>query len=229
MKNLIHDERGNVFIFILIGVALFAALAFTVARGFRSEGTSNLSKQKVSLIATDLASAGPQFESGVSALRNKGVSESDISFESQDTAANANCLTDTCKIFNPSGGRVSWKTLPGDLVLPGSVDQRWQFSGTNEIPGLGTNGGTAHNSDLIAFIEGLPADVCKQLNTKITGSSTIPVLNNVIDTATGEPFAGTYGTNAVTVLSGTVSGKTSLCVQNGSGGNYIFYYVILAR
>lgn len=221
------DERGNAFLFIFIGIILFAGLAYTVSRSMRSETTSNMTRQQISMSVADLLSYGESLARSVSRLRSKGISENDISFEATDVATNANCSDDRCKLFHMNGGNLDWQDIPTSLHLDGSVDQRWQFSGNHEIPGIGTDGGTAANSELIAFVEGLPQDVCAALNAKITGAETIPVLTGVIDPAAGEPFNGSYGTD---VLAGPgIASRNALCVQNGGGNEYIFYNVLIAR
>jgi hypothetical protein len=222
-----RSERGNAFLFILIGIVLFAGLAYTISRSMRSETTSNMSKQQVSMSTADLMSYSESLARSVSRLRGKGISENDISFEATGVAANGNCGDDRCKLFHMSGGNLNWQNLPESLHLDPSVDQRWQFSGNHEIPGVGTDGGAITNSELIAFVEGLPQEVCAALNSKITGSATIPVLSTAIDPAAGEPFNGVFGT--VDIAGPGIDGRSALCVQNGGGNEYIFYNVLIAR
>lgn len=221
------SESGNAFLFILIGIVLFAGLAYTVSRSMRSDTTSNMSKQQVTIAVSDLMSYAESLARGVSRLRGKGISENDISFEAPGVASNPNCGDDRCKLFHMSGGSMSLQDIASSLRLDSSADQRWQFSGYHEIPGIGTDGGNATNSELIAFIEGLPREVCAAINVKLAGSDTIPVLSTAINPSAGEPFAGSFGT---LVIDGPgIDGRNAYCVQNGAAGRYIFYNVLIAR
>lgn len=219
------SERGNAFLFILIGIVLFAGLAYTVSRSMRSETTSNMSNQQISMAVADIMSYGESIARAVSRLRGKGISENDISFEAPGVTANAKCGDDSCKLFHISGGNMDWQDVPSSYHLDTGVDQRWQFSGNHEIPGIGTDGGTAANSELIAFLEGLPREVCAALNEKLTGDPAIPVLSSTIDPAAAEPFNGVYGTD---VIAG-ISSRNAFCVQNGTNQEYLFYNVLIAR
>ena len=67
------SERGNVFIFILLGLVLFAALSFTVARGFRSDTTSQMTDRQAELLATEIITYGQQMERTVNRLRRNGL------------------------------------------------------------------------------------------------------------------------------------------------------------
>lgn len=221
-------ESGNVFLIILIGVVLFAALAFTVSRGMRSENTSAMSERDLELSATDILSYMQRVERAVSTMRRASVSETDISFESDLVAANGNCASSACKVFNPDGGHIQWQNFPASVTLDAGVDQRWQFTGQQGIPGIGTDGADPTNSDLLMILEGLPEDLCTKINTKMTGNSTMPVMNDVFDTATIEPYDGTYGGGEVSVASGPdITGKGSYCVKNGA--LYMIYQVLIAR
>ena len=47
-------ESGNAFLIVMLGIALFAALAFTVSRSMRSDNTSRLSQREAVLAAADI-------------------------------------------------------------------------------------------------------------------------------------------------------------------------------
>src|SRR5690606_22636311 len=98
-------QSGNAFMMVLIGIVLFAALAFTFTRSGR-QGISNVSTQEASLIAGDVISYGQAIERGVNRMRMKGVSESDLDFVGANGLYdNASCNEDKCQVFNAKGGQ----------------------------------------------------------------------------------------------------------------------------
>ena len=113
-----NTEAGNVFLIILIGIVLFAALSFTVARGFRSETTSNLSDRQATLHAQEVIDYAQKITRATDRLRRKGCSEKEISFFHPDISIpntaknrymNNSSPTDfTCHIFYPQGGNVNF-------------------------------------------------------------------------------------------------------------------------
>lgn len=99
-----NTQSGNVFIIILMGIVLFAVLSYTVARGRASETTDKLSAQKAALAAADIVNYAQRLERGVARLRQKSISENDISFESTQDVAYAHT---PCR--NPAHLHALWR------------------------------------------------------------------------------------------------------------------------
>jgi len=216
------SEYGNVFVFVLLGIVLFAALSFTLSRGMRNETTGKLTGQKAVLAATDILDYSEKIARAVNRLRDKGLSENDISFDQSFVAGYA-AGTDETKIFSPSGGAVSWKSPQTD-VNDGS---EWVYTGANCITDSGT-GGTGCDSDgstteeLLAVLPNLTDTVCEELNKqlKITG-----ILANTGSGISVTQFAGSFADGKeITLAGGPLS---SACFSYG--GNNFFYTVLIAR
>jgi type II secretory pathway pseudopilin PulG len=223
------SQSGNVFVIILVAVALFAALSFTVARSMRSETTGRISAQKAALAAADTLNYAQSLQNGVNRLRQHSVSESDISFESvNDTAyAHSPAVTETEQVFHTSGGGASWQA-PYDLANDGSA---WIFTGETCIPDLATGAsGTpacdadsdATNEELLAVLPNMDGTVCAEINRRLNITS-IPA-----DSGTGAAtakFTGGFADGKRIVLAG--GPYQSACFSRG-GHNY-FYAVLIAR
>ena len=91
------------------------------------------------------------------------------------------------------------------------------------MPGVGPDTAT----DLtIANLGPIQTDVCKALNKQLTGSETIPVLNNNVDSF---PFAGVATTGGDTFVGNLNRGQNVLCFQHTSPPNPTQYglYAVL--
>ncbi len=221
-----NAQSGNVFIIILMGIVLFAALSFTISRGMRSETTDKLSAQKAALAASDILNYTQKMERAISRLRQKSVSESDISFENPKDAAYAHTpvVTEEQKLFTPTGGALSFQNPP-ERANDGSP---WLFTGSTCIADIGT-GPTgcsvdldATNEELIAVLPNVVDSVCAELNSrlKITGTPA--------DTGAGASttkYTGTFANGTEIILAG--GPYNSACFSRGTS-NY-FYVVLIAR
>ena len=223
------QERGNVFIFILMGIVLFAALSYVISRGLRSDTTSNLSDQQVALAASDILNYAQRIERAVNRIRRSNISENDLSFENNGNFVNASCNDGGdpefpgCQIFNAEGGRVSYSS-PDD----GVTASEWHFTGATCIADLGS-GPTGCNSDsdigteeLLLVLNDIDTNVCTEINDRldITGIPT--------DTGGGASttdFTGSFSNGTEIILAG---GPFSSACFSRSGQNH-FYYTLIER
>jgi hypothetical protein len=229
-----RTERGNVFLVILLGVALFAALALTVARGMRSSNTTTLSTRDAELAATEILAAAQNMEKAVSKVMRKGCSENTISFwtdtdgdgseTSSDDYYNDDSPPDhTCHIFETAGGGTRLVTFPSDI----SADP-WYFTGGTCITDVGTgnsgcSGDGEPNEELLAILPGVNAAVCIEINKRL-GIEPMPTYGGPYPLATNT-FDGSY-TPDREYNSGTPP-HPSGCLKHDT--NYSFYSVLMAR
>jgi hypothetical protein len=218
------SERGNAFFIILLGVVLFAAVSFTVARGMRSESTSNLTKRQSELAASDIIGYGQRLERAVAYLRRRGASESDISFVNDEVSgyAHSPAQNDNRKVFHLSGGGVSWKSPPQNS----NDGSDWHFTGNTCIVDVG-NGSTGCNSDseanedLIAVLPNISSTLCEMINKRL-GVSSIPTDSGGGHSST--KFTGTFADGTIINLETAYS---AICYQRA--GSYHYYTVLLER
>lgn len=218
-----RSERGNVFLFILLGVILFAALAFAISRGFRSDTTTAMSQRKAELLATDVLGFAQRLERTVAKMQRSGISENDISFENPVDAGYAHTpSTDAHNVFHGDGGALSRQDAPSG-ANDGSV---WHFTGHTCIADIGTGAtGCSSNTDsdeeLIAVLPNVNATVCAIIDKKL-GMASIPANSGGAYSAT--KFIGTYADGSEIILDRS---RNAACYSQG--GNYHFYYVLIAR
>lgn len=227
MKPSLSRQSGNVFIFILLGVVLFTALAFTMSRGFRGENTSRMSEREIALAASDILSYAQRVERAVANVRGKNVSESDLSFENALVTGYAHSPAQPVnhQVFSSAGGGARWVAAPS-----GANDgSPWIITGESCIVGLGTDvagcsvgTNTTSNEDLILVLPNVDAGLCAELNTRLNIPGGIPA-----DAGTGVstvPYTGDFDNGTEVVLT---PARSAACFSRG--GQNFFYSVLLQR
>jgi hypothetical protein len=222
-------DAGNAMIYVLIGIALFAALAYTFMRGGKS-AQSGLSSNQSKIAAQDILDYAADIEKAVNRLRGNGCSENQLSFETADALpnaaayANANAPGDySCHIFHESGGRMVWKSFQEYMTSPETarIVNRPAYSGQTVIQDVGTTA-----PELFFVLPDLPVEICNAINKSagITGAM-------ANDTYTAGPFTGSFASTSTLADNGTnpatVAGKTAFCMYNGS--QYFFMKVLIER
>jgi len=226
-------ESGNIFLFIILGVVLFAALSITMSRGFHSDTTNTLSNRQIVLAASDILAYAQQIERPVNRLRRDGCSEDDISFYHPGIVALAFYeqtpeSDDPCKVFHSDGGNMDWRPAPEAAVISAAAAD-FSYTGQLNIDDLGTAA-----SELLMISPNINREVCQAINHKLD-----------ISTATTEPFNENVGYNAGTYFfvgtfsnEGTfgdevgnpLTGQNAGCREIDSlSEEYQFFYSLIVR
>lgn len=223
-------QSGNAVVFILIGVALFGALAYTFTRGART-GQGNLSATQARVAAQELAAFLTTVNKAFQKLRQNGCSENDISFAY--TGTNGTMGTSgsnhpstapgdySCHIFRAEGGGVTMNIDPEKYQLsydqiaavsPGNQGNHDNFyfrQTTAKNIGVGTDA-----NDLMMHFNFIRPEVCKAYNTV----NNLTIDYSVADTG---PIVGDENTGYV--------GKETLCRYSNSVTYGQIRYVWSAR
>lgn len=222
-------ESGNALWFILLAIALLAALTITITRGSdTSEQSGDVERQRV--LASDTLRYAKSVEQAVEQMRQRGTSESDISFENGFVGgyANGNCGSNDCKVFHVEGGGIAFRSA-NSLVSGDS----WLFTGANSVAGAGEDGTGATSSfdnELIMMLPDISAAVCGRINTEL-GIAGIPQDTTKADVAT--KFAGVFPNGQVIENMG---GEKTGCFEGNQddggasiAGKYYFYHTLIQR
>lgn len=228
------SERGNVFIFILLGIALFAALAFTISRSMRSETTSTMSDRRMELVISDIMDQAQRLQRGVDRVRRNNYSENQIFLNYNfNPYPNANCTENGCDVFHPDGGGVTIPPLVDDVTW---TDGTWSFTTAHNIQGVGDTNDDASTSELLALLRFENEDLCIRLNEKlgITAAGAAPPV--VDDISGGYNVAFSYTNTLGSGTSAAIAGRMAACVYESTGCTasadnacYAFYQVLLDR
>ena len=228
-----NNESGNVLFYILIAVALLAALMFAVSQSGRGSG-QQIADDRARLIASEMIEFSNVMSSAVSQLILRGVDQTELCFDHTGWGANdydhVGCTDDFNKIFHISGAGITWSNAPTEAMdSSASPDNLWHIYGDNEIQNIGTTCGATGCSDLVLIVDELALNVCQQLNDLlgVTDANTAPPTDTVI----GETrFVGTFGySQTIGDEAAALDGQTSGCFENTTDSKYIFFTVLIAR
>lgn len=222
-------ESGNVMFYILIAVALLAALSYAVAQGSRAS-VQNLTEDRQRLLASEIIEYADTVKRAVQQLRLRGVAFNALEFDDPALTGydNPACGAGDCMIFDPAGGAVIFKSASADAL---TAPMPWAFIANNEIEMVGTTTGDAAGADLLMVQPDLIREVCILINDLlgVANPSGDPPVDTSVDTTV--PFTGavayaqTVGDEA---SSAALSGRTAGCFREGAAA-YHFYEVLIPR
>ena len=236
-------ERGNVLFLILIAVALFAALSYAVTQSSRSGGGDANSETNLINSATLT-----QYPAGVRTaiirmMISNNVDVADLSFNVPSDFGNLT-PNEAHGVFHPSGGGATYTQGPAEVMAGGTTPGTWHFNSENEINQVGTtaggDAGTANTADVIAFLPDISLSVCNRVNGELGLPATPPIDTGIIFTTdmiavggveagVGAAGAGPTLGEATTATSSGLDGRPFGCFQNGAGGIYVYYHVLIER
>lgn len=220
MNKKISNESGNAIVWVLIAVALFAALNYAFSSTSRTS-TSLLTNSEADAYASQIIAYGNEVKAAVKRMQLRSVDETEFSFgQTADAIGNApghnpNCTTNKCEVFHIEGGQLQPK------IFENGSRSRAFF-----IDGVGTA-----EPELMLTIFDIGPETCLKIN-EIFNIGTVGVLP-VHDTfSTDSSFDGTYtnsGANILGEVETSLSGQKAFCSQANIAGNYHFHQVLIAR
>ena len=226
-----HAQSGNLFFYIFLAIALFAALTFAVAQGNRGS-VEDLANEQDELYAAEIIQYADTMSKAVALMRLRGVRTEQIRFAHANLPGGYGVpnATPEAEIFNIDGGNMVYKAMPAPIS---GTSMSFVFSGANAIDEVGTTCALATCSDLIMILRDIRSGVCAAINKLLDvtpNNQPIPNHSNVDDTTL---YAGTFNVPAETIGdeagSALLSGKSSGCFLGDADNVYYFYQVLVAR
>lgn len=218
-------QRGNAAIYVLIVVALFAALSMIVARQNDNSESSGLSEEKLEIIANQVIAYPYQVKQAIEMMTLSGVDASDLEFMLPGEAG-FNAGSNINKVFHPEGGGLILARLPEEAIDQTSTDPEagWYLGRFNNIAWTPTA-----DTEIVLVAHQISQGVCQSINKKINGSESIPAMTDTIPNVLIDDSR--HGGTNVAEFNATIcpdcENLPSICVSNG--GQYGFYSIILSR
>lgn len=222
-----HPESGNALWFILLAVALLAALTATISRSTdTAEQSGNVERYRIHASAIMRHTAS--IRENVNTMRLNGFGENEISFDvsflSPSLYANPNCTAQDCVVYGSAGGGASYLVPSSDWLDadyegdPGYGE--WEFTGANIVNGIGSA-----NADLLMYIGYLQPALCSQINNMLgISNNPFPTDGDNFDTTR---FQGVYA--AAPQVIDNMDGHESGCFRDEDGREYTFYQTLIKR
>lgn len=228
-----HGQRGNAIVWILVGVALFAALGFAFTSSSRTS-SSLLSDTEAEAYATQIIQYGNEVKAAVKRLQLRGCTDTEISFENDVITGytNPNAPDNkSCHVFNIAGGGLNWKEI-NEKYLDNSYSSVLLYgipnpSGDSRILGVGTSVDGSTGNELYLTTSHIKLEICKKINQvfEVSDKDGTPPSSGLHNSK----FQGSYNSPSEFVVDASLSGKKQFCFNHSGLGRYIMLQVLIAR
>lgn len=225
-------DSGNAMIYVLIVVALFAALSFVLSRNSGTDEQQTLSAEKINIYASQIIQVSNQFKQGVDQVLYANDAMGTPTQTPMDLLnfclPGEVCFTSAPlynNIFHPEGGGMIRPVLQADSVNEVSNDPApgWYVGRFNNVEWTDSAA-----DDVILAAHQIREDVCARINELLTGSPAIPQLTVEINKVLIDATRHANGPNADldTTNCAACDGRVALCVKNAAGTIWSYYNVI---
>lgn len=227
------QQRGNATIYILIVVALFAALTFILSRQSNTSESNTIDAQRMEILVNQVVSYPYQVKQSVEMMTMSGSETSDLDFILPDHA-NYNDPPVIHKVFHPEGGGLSLAALPPEVVSDAAYNDPppgWYLGRFIDVDWTNTA-----EQDVILTAFPLREDVCRAINKKLLGyTDPPPVLGDTIQDLliedeyppTNNIHTGTNEPTLTAALCADCENRPTMCVGDASGTRFAFYSIII--
>ena len=214
-------------------------------------GQTNLDKEKVDLLTTELLDYAEMVRRTVQTLQINGCWDTHISFEANALSAgyaNSNSPADnSCHVFHPNGGGINYNAADSNIAN----DTEFYFLNNVEIGDIGTDGVSGNSDhDVVMVLTQMNEDICRAINTKFNipevGGTVPEDANDFVDSVFPSLFDGVHFLHLLEVVSliavrglsnncsvrsdNQFCGKMAGCFKEEDPPEYfIFYQVLVAR
>ncbi len=220
-------ELGNATIYVLLVVALFAALSFILARQNDSSESGRLDGDRAAILANQILAYPMQVRQSIDMMLMTGESVSDLLFMLPgEVGFDDPSDSPAPQVFHPHGGGLIRAALPRDAVQSGisNPDAGWYLGRFSNVAWTPTA-----MTDVLLVAWGLAEPMCQAINKTLTGSTAIPALSNTVPNVFIDTSRHT-GTNVLefdATICADCEDIPALCVTNS--GAYGFYTIITGR
>lgn len=216
-------EAGNAMIYVLVIIALFAALSFILARQGDTSETNIIPQEKIELYATSILQTSAQLKNALDQMTYTGTDIDEMDFK-LPSDANYDVGSNIHKVFHPEGGGVILPQLPVEAIEEFNTDPApgWYLGRFNNVEWTPST-----NNDVILTAHQLNKAVCEKINEKLTGSTAIPALNGDINETLIDVAFHSNGPNIDldTGECAACEGYSQLCVVNNVTTMYSYYSI----
>lgn len=223
------SQSGNVLFYILIAVALLAALSFAVTQSGRGSG-KQISDERARLLASEIIEYANTISNGATQLRLR-YSSNALDFSNSDNTGftgdytNPNSTGAENQIFNVAGAGINYQKISDDAIDTscgsGGPGEWWFLIGI----GIEEIGDTA-KSELVAQGRCIQKNVCTKINDLLGVNNPG---NNPPSASWGGSvnFQGSFIDTATTTAA-AVKGQPAFCYESGVS-QYFFTKTLISR
>lgn len=217
------NERGNALVYVLIAIALFAALSYTLARNTDTNEAGTLSEDRAELYATQLISYAAQAKSVVDQMLFQGAQIDDLVFTLPSEAGFNNAPT-MYKVYHPDGGGLIPATIPDQALneISTTPPSGWYMGRFSNVEWTPTT-----DQDIILTAYQIEKSVCERINFTVTGNTDIPKISS--GAMSDYLVPDSFDTDFMEADCPDCSDHSSLCISNSAASAFAFYSIIAAQ
>ena len=221
-----RKEHGNAVIYVLIALALFGSLMFTLSNTSNQADHASLDEETVIFQASQLSNYAGAAQNVVDQMLMTGSSLASLDFvypnvASYDIAPHHN------KFFHPEGAGFNYmgaQDPPFETCGACPVASGWYISNITNVEWTPSTA-----TDVIITAVGISEEICAEINERITGSTAI-IAFDIANPSPEMTFAeDAGGADLTTVECSGCDGMPSLCVSNNAVNRYYYYNIIALR
>lgn len=223
-----NRQAGNVLIYVLIGIALFAALSITFSETSSvSSGQQSVAEgAQVILRAHKVIDTLNAARGTVETMVVSGSQTTDIS-ALREGESGYTTAPHYHKLFHPLGGDFMLPTTADSDIFDLSVSSPsagWKVSDETHVQWTPSSA-----NDIVISAYGIKQEICAAVNERLSGSSTIPALGSATPTlaqllaeeATAADFAAAQCASCAEYI--------MFCVSDSAANIYAVYGIIVGR
>lgn len=230
-------QSGNVLFLILIAVALFAALSYSVTSSTRS-GSGDSSGEKNLISSAQITQYPASVRTAILRMTvGKSIPVELLSFNPPDEFSDEldDIQLERQNVFHPNGGGAIYAIPPVD-VMEDAATRKWVFNSSYEVPGIGNTTGTIETTETIAFLPRIKKSICERIHKQLALGD-IPTVNGLVLPPTTQQNAGaTASTPTINVYLGSLTdaggillGQPQGCFRTPASTIYYYYQVLVER
>lgn len=218
------NASGNALIYVLLALALLAGLTMVLSRG-ASTGGDNLDVERAELATTRMTAYAGAAKGVIDQMMMSGSNMNNLDFV-RPNQASFDTGVHIHKIHHPAGGGLTRGEASPDMFitatdtpLPG-----WYFTDEMNVDWTPTGA-----NDVVLVAYRIHESICANINKKIKGSATIPILYGGMAQAFLTTADGGGGSFLGVNTCADCAGYPSLCVSNPTQTEHTYYNVISAQ
>jgi hypothetical protein len=228
------NQSGNAMVYVIIVIALFAALSFILSRNVDTGEGGKLSKERININATQIMQTAANASQAVERHAFDLVWIKDMSFiPPKDANFEVTPPANTNKIFHPSGGGLTLPPLPAEATnrVDATTAPGYYLSSFNDVEWSERSITDDAMQDAIFVAYQISRPICERINVLLNGSPDIPSLGKDAKSILIDRTYYHSASNSDFLISDCTEceGKAALCVKNPTNEIYTYYNMILQK
>lgn len=212
-------------IYILIALALFGALTIVLARQGDQSDNQSMTEDMAQFETTQVLSFAQSAQSVVNQMLMSGTNVDTLDF-ARPNASSYDTAPYYHKVYHPEGGGLINKEATSKIFIgvDNDPDPGWYMGRFNNVEWTPTTA-----NDIILTAHQISDVVCRNINEKVTGATTIPAIagtGNLADYLIDEEEHSGSNADFDVAVCPDCEGFAMMCVSNTAADMWDFYVII---